>query len=275
MRAASFVENSSARDSWTKKRLAAVQASPMLRILASIAPSTARSTSASSKTRNGALPPSSIDTRSSCSADCSTSILPTAVEPVKVSLRRRSSRISGSQTAPECVVVMTLRTPSGSPASWSTCGEEQHRQRGLVRRLDDHRAAGRDGGADLAGAHREREVPGRDHQRRPDRLLHRQQARGAVGGHGVAAVDAHRLLGEPPEELRAVGHLAARLGDRLAHLERHERGELVGPRDERLEGGAEDLAAVARRGRGPAGLGRVGRREGGERRPRGCRRRTS
>ena len=52
--------------SCTRKRLAAVHASPMLRIFASIAPSTAASRSASSKTRNGALPPSSIDMRSSC-----------------------------------------------------------------------------------------------------------------------------------------------------------------------------------------------------------------
>ena len=120
MRAASLVANSSARDSWTKNRLAAVHASPMLRIFASMAPSTAASTSASSKTRKGALPPSSIDRRSSCSADCSTSTLPTAVEPVKVSLRSRSSRMSGSHTAPEWVVVTTLSTPSGSPASLMT-----------------------------------------------------------------------------------------------------------------------------------------------------------
>ncbi len=92
--------NSSATLSCTMNRLAAVHASPMLRILASIAPSTAASRSASAITRNGALPPSSIDTRSSCSADCSTSRRPTAVEPVKVSLRSRGSRISGSITCP-------------------------------------------------------------------------------------------------------------------------------------------------------------------------------
>ena len=98
-------------------RLAAVHASPMLRILASIAPSTAASRSASAITRNGAFPPSSIDTRSSCWADCSTSRRPIAVDPVKVSLRTRGSRISGSITAPLREVVITLSTPSGSPAS--------------------------------------------------------------------------------------------------------------------------------------------------------------
>ena len=38
------------------------------------------------------MPPSSIDTRSSWSAACATSFLPTPVEPVKVSLRSRGSR---------------------------------------------------------------------------------------------------------------------------------------------------------------------------------------
>ena len=120
IRSASLAANSSATDSWAKNRLAAVQASPMLRIFASIAPSTAASTSASSKTRNGAFPPSSIETRSSWSADWPTSTFPTAVEPVNVSLRSRGSRITGSQTAPECVVVTRLSTPSGSPLSRST-----------------------------------------------------------------------------------------------------------------------------------------------------------
>jgi hypothetical protein len=54
--------NSSATASCTMKRFAAVQAWPMLRNFAAIAPSTALSRSASSKTTNGALPPSSIDT---------------------------------------------------------------------------------------------------------------------------------------------------------------------------------------------------------------------
>ena len=119
IRSANFAANSSATDSCTRNRLAAVQASPMLRILASIAPSTAASRSASAKTRNGALPPSSIETRSSWSADCLTSVLPTGVEPVKVSLRSRESPMSGSITSPVCEVEMTLSTPAGTPTSAS------------------------------------------------------------------------------------------------------------------------------------------------------------
>jgi hypothetical protein len=101
-------------------RFAAVHASPMFRILASSAPATARSRSASANTRNGAFPPSSIDTRRTCSADCSISRRPTSVEPVKVSLRSRGSRMIGSETAPERLVVITLMTPPGTPASVSS-----------------------------------------------------------------------------------------------------------------------------------------------------------
>ena len=91
----------------------------MLRIFASIAPSTARSRSASSKTRNGALPPSSIETRSSCCAACATSCRPTSVEPVNDSLRARGSAINAPVSAPLREVVTTFTTPAGNPASIS------------------------------------------------------------------------------------------------------------------------------------------------------------
>ncbi len=115
--AASFSVNSSATRPATWKRLAAVQASPMLRILAITAPSTAASTSASANTRNGALPPSSIDVRSSPGADCSTSLRPTSVEPVKVSLRSRGSPMIGFETSLDEDDVSTLSTPAGRPDS--------------------------------------------------------------------------------------------------------------------------------------------------------------
>ncbi len=89
----------------------------MLRILASIAPSTAASTSASAKTRNGALPPSSMLSRCSWSADCRTSTRPMPVDPVKLTLRSRSSACSVWLRPAESVVVTMFRTPAGSPAS--------------------------------------------------------------------------------------------------------------------------------------------------------------
>ena len=132
---------------------------------------------------------------------------PTSVEPVNDSLRMRGSEISGSTTLDADELVITLSTPAGSPRALEDLRQREHRQRRLLRGLDDHRAARRDGGADLARAHRHREVPGRDQQARADRLLHHEQAAAAVGRGREAAVDAHRLLGEPAEELGRVGDL--------------------------------------------------------------------
>ncbi len=89
MAAANFAVNSAATDSWTRKRLAAVQASPMFRIFAAMAPSTALSRSASSNTMNGALPPSSMEVRSTFCAASAMRRLPTGVEPVKETFRSR------------------------------------------------------------------------------------------------------------------------------------------------------------------------------------------
>ena len=49
------------------------------------------------------------------------SFLPTGVDPVNESLRSRGSAMIGPDTAPEVVVVTTLTTPAGRPASTSSC----------------------------------------------------------------------------------------------------------------------------------------------------------
>ena len=87
-----------------------------------------------------------------------------------------------------------------------------------------------------------------------------------------AALDPHGLLGEPAQELGGVGDLGLGLGERLAHLERHQQRQLVGALVHRLERAAQDLAALARRMRRPLVLhgargverrrGVVGRRVG-------------
>ncbi len=110
----------SATDSCTRKRLAAVQASPPLRILAAIAPAIATSRSASSRTRNGELPPSSIDALITCGAHSSSSRRPTAVEPVNDSLRTRGSARTASASGAGSAVQTTLTTPCGTPASSSS-----------------------------------------------------------------------------------------------------------------------------------------------------------
>ena len=73
--------------------------------------------SASSKTTNGACPPSSSERRLTWSADARMSSLPTSVEPVKEILRTRGSPNSVEATSPVRREVMTLTTPAGTPAS--------------------------------------------------------------------------------------------------------------------------------------------------------------
>ena len=166
---------------------------------------------------------------------------PTSVEPVKESLRVRGSLISGSMTAPDDCAVMTFSTPPGSPASSRICA-----------------SASIDSGVCLAGLTtmvQPAAIAGP--------ILRVPMARGKFHGvmnmHGptgcfmvstrpcallvdrVAAVDAHRLLGEPVEEVRGVGDLRLGLGDRLAHLQRHQQREVVGALADQLVGAAQDV----------------------------------
>ena len=201
----------------------------MLRIFAAITPSTASSMSASSNTTNGALPPSSIDVRRTFSAHCSSSRLPTGVDPVNDSFLARPDRISGSITGPASVTVMQLTTPGGSPASArmsisasidsGVCGA------GLITLVHPAAMAG----PKLAGAHRHREVPRCDQQARSDGLAGDQEARSAGRRRLISTVDPHGLLGEVAEELCGIGDLAARFGQWFAHFQRHQQGEVVDP----------------------------------------------
>ena len=80
-----------------------------------IAPVTAASRSASSNTMNGALPPSSSDTRLTVCAACAISSFPTAVEPVNVSLRTVGLSASSAPTS-SAGPQTTFSTPGGTPA---------------------------------------------------------------------------------------------------------------------------------------------------------------
>src|SRR6202165_4162423 len=101
--------------SCTKSRLAHTQVWPVLRYLETIAPSAAASRSASSKTMNGAFPPSSSEIFLTVGATCFINRRPTAVEPVNESLRTSgfdviSPPIAGASPG------TTLITPGGTPA---------------------------------------------------------------------------------------------------------------------------------------------------------------
>src|ERR1700751_6314161 len=96
-------------------RLAHTQVWPALRYFEAIAPLTAISISASSKTMNGALPPSSIEVFLTVAAHCCISNLPTSVEPVKVSLRTVGFEVSSPPISFDGPVTQE-NTPFGTPA---------------------------------------------------------------------------------------------------------------------------------------------------------------
>src|SRR6516165_12374972 len=96
-------------------RLAHTQVCPAFRYLEAIAPLTAISISASSKTMNGALPPNSSEIFLTVPAHCCISNLPTSVEPVKVNLRTVGFCVSSPPTSLAGPVTQE-NTPFGTPA---------------------------------------------------------------------------------------------------------------------------------------------------------------
>ena len=147
-----------------------------------------------------------------------------------------------------------VQHPARQAALLQNLGEGERRQGGLLGRLPDHGAAGGDRGADLARSHRGGEVPRGDEEARTDRLTHDQHPAGGVARQLVVAVDPQGLAREPAEELRRIGDLGLRLRHRLAHLEGHQQGEVVGPPVEDLEGAPEDLPPLVGGRGGPLGL---------------------
>src|ERR1700757_4864256 len=96
-------------------RLAHTQVWPALRYFDAIAPLTAISISASSKTMNGALPPNSIEVFLTVAAHCCISSFPPSVEPVKVNLRTIGFEVSSPPISFDGPVTQE-NTPFGTPA---------------------------------------------------------------------------------------------------------------------------------------------------------------
>ena len=138
-------------------------------------------------------------------------LLPTGVEPVKVSLRSRGSPMSGSITSPVCEVEITLSTPGGTPTSSSRSARASMVSgvwlAGLTTIVQPAAIAGPILRVPIASG----KFHGVIISVGPTGCFIVISRVVAVGRRGPAARDAHDLLGEPPEELGAVGHLALRL----------------------------------------------------------------
>ena len=141
-------------------------------------------------------------------------------------------------------------------------GERQRRERRLRRRLDDHRATGRQRRAGLAREHRGREVPRRDRRGGADRLLDRQDAPVAQRRRNGVAIDAARFVGEPLDERCGVGDLALGFGQRLALLGGHDQRQVVGVGQHQVVELAQDGGAFLGRHVAPGLLRLVGGGDG-------------
>ena len=73
-----------------------------------------------------------------------------------------------------------------------------------------------------------------------------------AGAHDMLPILRTRLLRVPAEELGRIGHLAARIRQRLAVLDGDQLGEPLGVAHDQLVGLAQNLGALARLLRGPA-----------------------
>jgi len=132
-------------------------------------------------------------------------------------------------------------------------GTHQFGRRGrrLFRPLDDNRAAG--GKSSRQFAHRlvEREIPRREGSHRADRLLDYRLADAIKPRRHDAAIGTPRLLGEPVDDVGCGKGLHARFGDRLALLQRHQRGDMLVALAQDVGGLAHQFGAVKGRDAAP------------------------
>src|SRR5207247_7955419 len=87
------------------------------------------------------------------------------------------------------------------------------------------------------------------------RLARDDDALVGPGARDRGAVDALRLLAEPLVEGRGIGDLYARLGERLALLEREQRGELLLPLEHEVGEPSQDGRTLLRGAAAPRGKG--------------------
>ena len=178
---------------------------------------TAASTSASAHTITGSEPPSSNVIRFRSGAASPATWRPTAVEPVNAT-RRTSGCPTSASPITEPRPVTTLSTPSGNPASPNSRATSNVASgvvaAGLATTVLPDASAGRH----LRAQQRQRKVVGGDrgtHAHRPTdhQPVRRPERRGQLL---VGAADLGRGLGVEVDAVGQVGHLAHRLGERLA-----------------------------------------------------------
>ena len=159
-----------------------------------------------------------------------------------------------------------------------TLQHRERRGRGLLGRLQDHRATRRNRRAELAAGIADREIPRRKRRHRPDRLVDHRRAH-AGRTHQLPSVDPVAFAGIELEQADVHQHFEARLGERLALLERRDARDLLLTLEQQargtrqhgsalLRGGLAPQTEAALRGRErPVEIRRIRQRQLAERRP--------
>ena len=132
--------------------------------------------------------------------------------------------------------------------------EVKHRQRGQLRRLSNHGAARRQRRSQLAGHHRQREVPWGDRQHRPHRTVRSHDAPVTSRSHAILASDRRRPLAEPAQILGGVGHLALGIRQRAPQLQGLQSRQLIRVLVHQVEQPTQKLGTLPRSGFGPVRL---------------------
>ncbi len=204
----------------------------------------------SAKMTLGLLPPSSNVVRFSVSAAAFWMILAVSTWPVKAILSTSgwTTRACAGRLAQAVDDVDDARREAGLEGQLA---DAQGGQRRLLGGLHDDGVAAGQGRAPLPGEHQQREVPGDDLADDADRLAQRVGEEAAADGDG-AALDLVGPAGVVAERVDDALHVAARVADGLAAVERLERGQLLGVL----------LDEVGELEHQPAALGGVHRRPG-------------
>ena len=208
----------------TRIRLRAQQSCPALSKTAYGAVAAACSRSASAKTMFALLPPSSRVTRITWSAAPRMMCWPTAVEPVKQTLRTAGWVTNRSPTI-EPLPGITVKTPGGSPASRPSSPSRIAVSGRQLGRLQDDRVAGGQGRREPPAGDRHREVPRHDDADDAERLLERHVE--AAGDRDLPAEQPLRRRRVVAQDVADVAGLPARVADGVAGVAHLELGQLL------------------------------------------------
>ena len=140
----------------------------------------------------------------------------------------------------------TLNTPSGTPASCSSCARYTRRRRILLRRLEHERVPARDRRREHPHRHHRGEVERRDPADDAERLADRVDVDAGRRLLGVAALQQVRDAARELDDLEPARDLAERVGRHLAVLGGEERRDVLAMLVDQLADAEQDLGAPRR-----------------------------